>query len=1144
VAEDLSLLDVSGKDGRDGRDGTSYAGRQAPQGRDGQRGGKATLPESGQHGGDIELEMRSRRGGGGFVELSGRLASPDGGGRPLGQSLAYGDMGYIRLVARGGQGGRGGRGGDGEAGGRGYDGANATRYSSGGDGGPGGTGGDGGDGTSGARGGDGGRIVVRVSQQDTHLLMLLQHDISPGSGGAAGTNGRGGPGGPGGHGGRAHHWTTTSTRYVRDSNGNMQPRTVTHHHSNPGGYDGPAGRSGRDGGAILRSGQDGHPGQYRILVDSDGQVLQYLDRYEIEIVEYELHIQDHFAEPTSKIRVSRIRVQNTGGMPTPINHPVLVHLGDSRWVDPLPQVLQIPRSLQPGEQHLFERESLEALVPDIDFVPTGDPLHEIERINPLAQQSEVKRYFRNAHPRREFLVAFPGEIQALHSLESQVPGSAALFRMELVNRSQFDLGRKSTDGRVLQVHLGLQNAELSEHLMLLDMHGQQVSWKAGYEHEIELLPAGQSVTLETLVGVLPGAPGYRKAELATTLLIGERQTPDQVRARHRQVFPLRIAQAYEYNPDADILLIANHGTTTEEKAAWEKLAGRLGQTINIWDISLNDSLTLSKRLLHGSNLFRDFHGKTIILSNGPFDTSKGIRFGDQFISQMDLIKAAESHNIRIMVLNDFQHEIDHLFQERLIPTDGEPEFEYSSVRAFEKKQPDEDVDVLFDEVKEIIEHGTKAAKPDPIRQTSEIEIWGIRSPNEKRLKRQAAALQAQLEHATPGRRVVVMYRMPAELDRSQEEEEDHGGIFFTHDLQGALTVMPTIGDSHPNLVLLNASPGQIHDPDFITGSAVKAALIQSLNFEEKVFLLGAQLRDLREDARIAPDSPTDDRVEVATALVDAILVDLTTELATAVKTPWKSLFFGGKLRKSLSQLQFLVKHPFGLTSRDTKLPDVQLAARLIAGVEFLGRTASRWYESRLFPWGFFRRGPIVRSELLKSREKLQRNLFGSSSDAQQKLIDGEVARLYARLKAVRQQQKLDKKTAARSVLREPLSSNSIRSDAEQAIPSVLSFPQWNRVRDLETGREDQRLELQAIKQKNRTEFLVAYGGRPLESQPTEVQAALQPFTAAVSKAHAEREARPRRTAPHRVVHAGSSVAPISTTEDHAEDHVEPMKELQ
>ena len=75
--------------------------------------------------------------------------------------------------------------------------------------------------------------------------------------------------------------------------------------------------------------------------------------------------------------------------------------------------------------------------------------------------------------------------------------------------------------------------------------------------------------------------------------------------------------------------------------------------------------------MHGQSLLRDWHGKTIVLANAPFHTALGTRYADQFLSQMDLIKAAESHGIRVLVLNDNQHEIGHLFGERLIPTDGQ-----------------------------------------------------------------------------------------------------------------------------------------------------------------------------------------------------------------------------------------------------------------------------------------------------------------------------------------------------------------------------------------------------------------------------------------------------------------------------------------
>ncbi len=446
--------------------------------------------------------------------------------------------------------------------------------------------------------------------------------------------------------------------------------------------------------------------------------------------------------------------------------------------------------------------------------------------------------------------------------------------------------------------------------MLLDMQGHRIPWETGYQEEIGLLPAGETWSRQLILGILPGAPGYTQAELAVTLQLGQLAEPERPKDRHCLVYPVRIALAYQYDSSADLLLIANHATTMDELAAWKEAAARLGQSISLWDISLNDSLSLSQQLAHGQSLLRDFHGKTIILSNAPFLTALGTRYGDQFLSQMDLIKAAESHGIRVLVVNDEQHDLAHLFRERLIPTDGEPEYRYDSISTFEKSQPADDVDVLFDQVDELIQHGAQAARPDPIRQTSEIDLYGIRSPTARRLHKQAVKLQQRLQSETPGRRVVVMYRLPGEAteeEQRQRQERDklhpHSGLFFTHGYQGTLTVMPTLGDNHPNLVILQSKSQQIHEPGFIAGAEVTASLLQALGFEEKVYLLSARMRDLGEAWRIDPQGVKEADISVMQFLVDAILVDLATEQAAILKTGWKGLFAGNVVTDALTPVE-------------------------------------------------------------------------------------------------------------------------------------------------------------------------------------------------------------------------------------------------
>ena len=416
----------------------------------------------------------------------------------------------------------------------------------------------------------------------------------------------------------------------------------------------------------------------------------------------------------------------------------------------------------------------------------------------------------------------------------------------------------------------------------------------------------------------PSAPGYRRAELKLTLQLGQLGTKREPKDRHCRVYPVRVAQIYRYDPSADILLVANHGTTQEELAAWHEAADRLGQTVAVWDISLNDSLSLSQKLVHGQNLLRDFHGRTLVLTNAPFQTSLGIRHGDQFIGQMDLIKAAESHGIRVLVVNDEKRDLAHLFQERLIPTDGQPEYRYDSLEALENAEPLDDVDVLMNSVDELIKHGSNAARPDPISQTSEVDLYGIRSPNAKRLRKQAIELQQNLQNDSPGRRVVVMYKLPSESTPEEQkrraDEPARGGLFFSHDYQGTLTVMPTLGDDHPNVVVLHASADQIHTPEYVGSASVSAAVAQALSFEERVYLLSSKMRELGEQWRIDPASVSHEEIAVAEFLVDAILVDLATEQAAIMKTPWKRLFGGNLIRDALRQLRLLAEHPFPLVT--------------------------------------------------------------------------------------------------------------------------------------------------------------------------------------------------------------------------------------
>jgi hypothetical protein len=206
-------LNGTGTTGAPGRDGVSY-----PRG---ERGNRGTVVSRGQ----CET-TRGRSGGDGTNAAPGsRGADYNLNISDVGQILVTGSMttyevgrqrvediyknaqitSVLQISSRGGQGGRPGQGGDGEGAQEGQDSRDNARHENedGGDGCDAGLAGSGGDSGTPGNGGDGGNIKIRLSSEDTHLLLALSTDVRGGrpgdmlSGGRPGERASGGKGAEG-----------------------------------------------------------------------------------------------------------------------------------------------------------------------------------------------------------------------------------------------------------------------------------------------------------------------------------------------------------------------------------------------------------------------------------------------------------------------------------------------------------------------------------------------------------------------------------------------------------------------------------------------------------------------------------------------------------------------------------------------------------------------------------------------------------------------------------------------------------------------------------------------------------------------------------------------------------------------------------
>jgi hypothetical protein len=147
----------------------------------------------------------------------------------------------------------------------------------------------------------------------------------------------------------------------------------------------------------------------------------------------------------------------------------------------------------------------------------------------------------------------------------------------------------------------------------------------------------------------------------------------------------------------------------------------------------------------------------------------------------------------------------------------------------------------------------------------------------------------------------------------------------------------------------------------------------------------------------------------------------------------------------------------------------------------------------------------VRKVILSQQKQLTANLLREPNADQRRLMNEYYERNVTQVDTVRRQQRLEKRSAARQVLLAPLSQSNIKTDTGRSFPGVLSYPDWDKVRQAETQREAARVTLKSRKEANRAALGVASGGHPLSETDPQIQQALQPFVEACAAARAQQE---------------------------------------
>ncbi len=944
----LLRLDASGRRGEDGADG--HAGRDGITfGGDGARGGDASPARAGEAAGQIAVGLRSTNESETSAVVSIELRSGAEGERRGEAEIDFARPGELELVAiggRGGDGGNGGRGGDGASGRAGSD---ATRYFSGEDGGPGGNGGDGGNGSSGASGGRGGDVVVRVSEEDTPLLMLVRSDVRGGDGGRAGENGSEGRGGPGGRGGSSYSWTETES--YRDSNGNNQTRTTFH--SKSGGSDGRSGRSGRPGQADVRAGQKGPSGSVTIEVrDEAGGTATYPSRYDVRLVSFEHRNanDDGIYEPEERVFLSEVTVQNTGEMPLPKHHDVIVRIADDGWIAPVAeQKLVLPRALAPGEAHVFAREELELSLRMFRPQKSGPPLAAPETIHLLAELPRVRRRFGGFEtpnaPYGNIVIRFPIEVSEPTALYSLAPGQATRIRWRLTNVSQKPFGLASEQGRAVGVRLVRDGGEVHAdgiHLFASASTAssgsndvQLVPLAHGLDADVPRVGDGEVVPFEATIAIPSDATPYTTARFVVSAELGHIAEPRRARAVHLQEIRICVGRPFDAR-GADVLLVVNNRTVAEEVAAWEELVRSSGLTVSVWDAALEGGVAVLRDIAAGAHAYR-----LVIVLNNEFDTSVGEQIPSGLVDKATSMALARRGTHVLYVGRETK------LARLLVPTDGDaPELAEAEI----------------DEKAVLAACAVVAPGEAVVRfEARAWYTWPWSEPKAEHLAKRARALSALLARTYPERRYVVIHDFAPVVERRV--------AWVRRIVLGSIEVRRSLDVAPGAIANVQADANAMHDPAFARADVMYAVALRALPFAAKLQLLDAALPFGARTADVADGCPD--------AVVAAVLGDLVREQRAACEDGWRH----AELETALSLLKSLEQFGFAtpIAHDDGGVRAARLV-ELVAWLDLIARDHPRFWEW-IPPLSLLRRRPQLRRVVRASLVRLVARVIGNDAKA-------------------------------------------------------------------------------------------------------------------------------------------------------------------
>ncbi|RIA81247.1 hypothetical protein C1645_790818 [Glomus cerebriforme] len=398
---------------------------------------------------------------------------------------------------------------------------------------------------------------------------------------------------------------------------------------------------------------------------------EYNRIYQFTLVDFDCVPEDDSGiyEPGARIVIRKIKIKNTGGMPTPTSHDVEItidHLKSTGISLPNNNKLKLPKPIEHSKQvelnptKKADENCLEFEINQQDNVSQDKPLNIFGSIDLKAIMFGINREITSFTFPKQLNIRYPIQICPDTNIRDFPYKDLTRISWKINNISQIDFGSESDSKRMIKIQIKIN--DMTPNNSLKFKTGQTLTI---FEEEITLLNAKKSKEMycELVRTLASDDPTIIEVNLTLTLFLGSIEYPDQGFEVEIRKKCIEVSPSYKTNKDADFLLVVSPKTKKKNVDSWKNLCQQLELKMSLWDIKREGHFDLIE-----SGVIEDIAEKSIVILNDELDEEEEEKEIDikqtlDYLDPFHFYQAVNNFGIKFFIAGTIidDRKVEHLF---------------------------------------------------------------------------------------------------------------------------------------------------------------------------------------------------------------------------------------------------------------------------------------------------------------------------------------------------------------------------------------------------------------------------------------------------------------------------------------------------